>query len=127
MMSQVEVVFYQADDGSVPALDALVEFARTEPKVADKFQALIEALVDRGFNLRRPMADQLRDKIYELRCKVKGINHRMLYFYGGEKIAVLSHHLIKEAKIPPKEINLAIKRRKKFLHDPQKHTFVDEE
>jgi hypothetical protein len=51
----------------------------------------------------------------------------MLYFYGGEKIAVLSHHLIKEAKIPPKEINLAIKRRKKFLDNPQKHTFVDEE
>jgi hypothetical protein len=65
-MAQVEVAFYQADDGSVPALDALVEFARTEPKVADKFQALIEALTDRGFNLRRPMADQLRDKIYEL-------------------------------------------------------------
>ena len=126
-MVQVEVVFYQDDDGSVPALDALLEFAKTEPKVADKFQALIEALADRGFNLRRPMADQLRDKIYELRGKVKGINHRILYFYGGEKIAVLSHHLTKEKRIPIKEIDLAIKRRNKFLDNPQKHTFVDEE
>ena len=126
-MGQIEVVFYQDDDGSVPALDALQKFAQTEPKVADKFQALIEVLADRGFNIRRPMADHLRDKIYELRGKVKGINHRVLYFYGGEKIAILSHHLVKEKKIPPKAIDLDIQRRKKFLNNPHKHTFVDEE
>lgn len=122
-MPQIEVVFYQEDDGSVPALDALIELQNSDPKVALKFQALIEALADQGYNLRRPMVGNLRDGISELRGKVKGVNHRILFFYGGEKIAVLSHHITKENKVPPKQIDLAVKRKKKFEKDPAKHTF----
>jgi phage-related protein len=124
-MPKIEVVFFQDDDGSVPALTALEYFERHEPKVAIKLQALIEALAEHGFNLRRPMTDNLRDGIYELRGKVKGINHRLLYFYGGEKIAVLSHHLTKEKQVPDKDIELAVKRKTKYLSDPAKYTFDD--
>lgn len=122
-MRQVEVVFYQDDDESVPALDALVEFEKHDPKVAIKFQALIEALADQGYNLRRPMVGFLRDGISELRGKVNGVNHRILFFYGKEKIAVLSHHIIKEQKVPPKEIDLAVKRKAKFEKNPSKYTY----
>jgi len=124
-MTQIDVVFYQADDGSVPALDALIDLQKSDPKVALKFQALIEALAEQGYNLRRPMVGNLRDGISELRGKVKGVNHRILFFYGGEKIAVLSHHITKEKRVPPKEIDLAVRRKAKFEKDPEKHTFSD--
>lgn len=124
-MTQIEVVFYQADDESVPALEALIDLQKSDPKVALKFQALIEALAEQGYNLRRPMVGNLRDGISELRGKVKGVNHRILFFYGGEKIAVLSHHITKEKRVPPKEIDLAVRRKAKFEKDPEKHTFSD--
>ena len=122
-MPEIEVVFFQDDDGSVPALEALLHFAEREPKVADKLQALIELLAERGYDLRRPTADALRDGICELRAKVRGVNHRILYFYGGEKIAVLSHHLTKERTVPPREIDLAIKRKRHFGKDSERHTY----
>ena len=124
-MTQIDVVFYQADDGSVPALDALIVLQKSDPKVALKFQALIEALAEQGYNLRRPMVGNLRDGISELRGKVKGVNHRILFFYGGEKIAVLSHHITKKRRVPPKEIDLAVRRKAKFEKNPEKHTFSD--
>ena len=124
-MTQIDVVFYQADDGSVSALDALIDLQKSDPKVALKFQALIEALAEQGYNLMRPMVGNLRDGISELRGKVKGVNHRILFFYGGEKIAVLSHHITKEKRVPPKEIDLAVRRKAKFEKDPEKHTFSD--
>jgi phage-related protein len=124
-MAQIEVVFYQDEDGSVPALDAIVKFHETDPKVAIKMQALIEALEEQGHLLRRPMVGNLREGILELRGKVKGVNHRILFFYGGKRIAVLSHHITKTDKVPPKEIDLAVRRKAKFLKSPEKHTFTE--
>jgi hypothetical protein len=40
-----------------------------------------------------------------------------------EKIAVLSHHLTKEKQVPAKDIDLAVKRKTKYLSDPDKYTF----
>jgi len=71
-MTQIDVVFYQADDGSVPALDALIDLQKSDPKVALKFQALIEALAEQGYNLMRPMVGNLRDGISDASRKSKG-------------------------------------------------------
>lgn len=122
-MAHIKVVFYQDDNGSVPALDAIEAFNETDPKVAIKLQALIEALGEQGYKLRRPMVGNLKDGISELRGKVNGVNHRILFFYGGEKVAVLSHHLTKERTVPPKDIRLAVKRKAMFMKSPKKHTF----
>jgi phage-related protein len=124
-MPAIKVVFFQDDDGSVPALTALDYYEEHDQKVAIKLQALIEALSEHGYGLRRPMTDALRNGIYELRGKVRGVNHRLLYFYGGNKIAVLSHHLTKEKKVPDKDIDLAVRRKNKFLNNPDKYTFND--
>ncbi len=124
-MPKIEVVFFQDNDGSVPALMALDYYEEHDQKIAIKLQALIEALAEHGYSLRRPMTDTLRDGIHELRGKVRGVNHRLLYFYGGKKIAVLSHHLTKEKQVPDKDINLAVRRKNKFLSNPDKHTFND--
>lgn len=73
--------------------------------------------------MRRPYADYLRDDIYELRFKDGRRNLRILYFFAGKNIVVASHGLAKEAAVPPKEIDLAIRRRERFLHNPIAHTY----
>ena len=70
-------------------------------KVQLKCLARIERLKQEGHTLRRPEADFLRDKIYELRVGFQGINYRMLYFFHGNIAAVVSHGIVKEDKVPP--------------------------
>jgi hypothetical protein len=86
----------------------------------------MERLEELGNELRRPVADYLQDGIYELRVHFRTMNYRMLYFFAGRRIVVVSHGLIKERRVPGKEILLADKRRRAFLDDPKAHTFVAE-
>lgn len=117
-MPRTKVVFYREDNGTVPLLDWL----DTIPAGAlDKCRVRIERLQRLGHELRRPEADFLRDGIYELRVGLQGINYRMLYFFHGNVAVVLSHGLTKRRKVPPKEIDQAIERKKKFEADPKRH------
>lgn len=119
-MPQTKVVFFQEADGTVPAL----EWLRGLPtKARDKCVVRLERLAELGHELRRPEADFLRDKIYELRIGLRSENYRILYFFHGNTVAVISHGLIKERQVPPKEIDQAIQRRYKFEQDPKKHTY----
>jgi hypothetical protein len=74
----------------------------------------------------RPEADLLRDKIYELRVGLQGINYRILYFFHGGQAAVLAHGVIKEREVPPQDIDRAIERKLKFERDPEKYTYSEE-
>lgn len=65
----------------------------------------------------------LRDGIYELRRSYQGVNYRILYFYSGKDVAVLSHGITKEGAVPDVEINRAIERKKRFEDDPKAHTY----
>ncbi|MGB7417408.1 MAG: type II toxin-antitoxin system RelE/ParE family toxin [Thermosynechococcaceae cyanobacterium] len=119
-MSQITVVFFQEADGSVPTLDWLKGLPH---KAQDKCVVKIERLATLGHELRRPEADYLRDKIYELRIGLQGINYRILYFFHGEHTAILSHGIVKEKRVPPQEIDQAIERRIQFESDPGKYTY----
>jgi hypothetical protein len=123
-VAKITVVFYQEEDGSTPVLDWLQQLPR---KVQDKCTVRIERLAELGHELRRPEADFLRDKIYELRIGFQGINYRILYFFHGTTIAVLSHGIVKEREVPPKEIDKAIERRNRFELNPEQHTYKEEE
>lgn len=76
--------------------------------------------------MRRPEADLLRDKIYELRASLQGIHYRILYFFHDNVAAVLSHGIVKEDCVPPIEIDRAIQRRKNFVMNPKAHTYEEE-
>lgn len=76
-----------------------------------------------GHELRRPEADYLRDDIYELRASYQGTHYRMLYFFHGRTAVVVSHGIVKESAVPPREIAVAVKRKKAFQADPDKHGF----
>jgi hypothetical protein len=49
-------------------------------------------------------------------------NYRLLYFFHGRQVAVLAHGLTKERQIPKADLETAIKRKKLFEADPEKHT-----
>jgi hypothetical protein len=122
-MPTTNVIFYREDDDSVPILDWLDAIPA---KAQVKCLARLKRLEDLGHELRRPEADLLRDGIYELRVGLQGIHYRMLYFFHGKDVAVVSQGLTKERRVPPREIDAAIARMEKFEADPERHTFQPE-
>jgi len=116
------VVLYREEDGSCPFLQW---FGELPTKVQDRCYLRLERLREKGHELRRPEADYLRDGIHELRVSVSGVHHRILYFFHGAVAAVVSHGLVKERAVPPKEIDRAIERKQRFKVNPAKHTFEE--
>ena len=53
------------------------------------------------------------------------MNYRVLYFFHGTDIAVLAHGIVKERVVPPKEIDKAIERKRKFEQAPTVHTYKE--
>ena len=51
----------------------------------------------------------------------KGVHYRILYFFHGAIAAVVAHGIVKEGAVPPREIDRAIKRKKRFEANPAKH------
>ena len=120
-MPATELVFFREDDGSVPIL---AWFETLQERAQDKCRVRLERLEQMGHKLRRPEADYLRDEIYELRIGLQGRNYRMLYFFHGRDLVVISHGLVKERIVPPREIDLAVRRKSKFTSDPAKHSYI---
>jgi phage-related protein len=121
-MPRTKIALYREDDGTPPLLawlDSIPDKAR------DKCVVRLERLRELGHELRRPEADFLRDGIYELRVALQGIHYRMLYFFHRREAVVLSHGLVKEREVPPKEIDRAIVRKLKYEAAPGRHTYED--
>ncbi len=124
-MPKTKVIFYKEKNEKTALI---LEWLDTIlPKARLKCLARIERLQEEGHHLRRPEADLLRDKIYELRASLQGIHYRILYFFYGNVAAVLSHGIVKEDIVPPIEIDRAIEHRKKFEMNPKAHTFEEED
>ena len=118
-MAKTKVLFFMDDRGECP----FVEWIHTlPPKPRDKVTGYIERLKLFGSELRRPVADSLRDGIHELRPSYIGIQYRVLYFFHGQDVVVVSHGIEKEARVPDREIDLAIRHRGQFRQDPARHT-----
>ena len=118
-MPRTKVILFRAEDGTVPFLDW---FGAIPAKAQDKCRVRLERLQQLGHELRRPEADFLQAGIYELRVAFQGIQYRMLYFFHGREAVVVSHGIIKERIVPPREIELALKRKVQFGANPGRHT-----
>ena len=123
-MPRIDVVLFREEDGSVPVIDWLNGLP---PKAQDKCLAALRRLAALAHELRRPIADYLRDDIYELCVGLRGVNYRILYFFHGQTAAIVSHGLVKEKVVPSKEIEKAIRRKKVFEADPVAHGLRFEE
>ena len=126
-MPRTDVVFYQEDDDDVPVLDWLKELRRSDQRAYETCVAVIERLAEFGHELRRPLADFLRDGIYELRVRKGRVNYRILYFFHGRNLAILGHALTKENKVPKTDIERAIRRKRAFESDPTGHAYSEEQ
>jgi phage-related protein len=122
LMPHVKLVLFRESDGSIPLLQWLQSIP---PKSRAKCLAWLERLRNSGHELRRPIADYVRDGIYELRVGQRGMNYRILYFFHGREAVVVSHGLVKERIVPPKDIDLAVRRRNLFMADPAGHSFEE--
>lgn len=84
-----KVTFFQDANRCVPLRSFLDEAARRDRRVVAKLRARIRMLEAEGRNLRRPVADCLRDGIYELRAQFGHVNYRLLYFFLQSDVVVV--------------------------------------
>ncbi len=126
-MPEAQIIFYQDDTGKVPVLEWLKTLLKQDKKGYANCVAKIRQLANTGYELRRPAADYLRDGIYELRAKHINVQYRILYFFYGQNVAILTHAIIKDSdKVPIIDIDRAIKRKSQFEENPNIHTYQEE-
>jgi phage-related protein len=123
-LAQAEVLFYrEPEDDSVPLLQWLGDLPT---KVQAKCVERIDRLGELGHEMRRPESDFLRDGVYELRASYQGVHYRMLYFFAGKSVVVVSHGLTKKREVPPREIDQALRRKQLVEADFGRFTFRPE-
>jgi len=99
-------VYYFVDKNGANPVKGFID-SLTQKEQA-KVYAYICELKKQGNNLRRPMADLLRDGIYELRPK----DNRVFYFFYLRDRAVLVHAIKKHVKkVPESDLRIAIRRK----------------
>ena len=100
-------IWYFADDrGHSPVREFIDELPLDEQA---KVFAYIDELKKQGHNLRRPLADYVKDGIYELRPKA----NRLFYFFFLKENVVFVHAIKKKTnEIPENDIALSLKRKK---------------
>src|SRR5882724_7991775 len=125
-MPKTQVIFYQESEGDAPVVEWLMELQESNAKAWANCRVRIEQLAALGHELRRPAADILRDGIHELRAKQGHVQYRILYFFHGRNVAILTHSLTKEDSIPPVEIERALKWKRQFEQNPEKHTYAED-
>lgn len=98
----------------IVVLDEPEEYiARLPEREQYKVTAYFRRLEAEGYNLRRPVADNLGHGLglWELRPG----RHRFLYFFHEQTIVVVAHAFLKKTRdIPKAEIAIALKRKKEY-------------
>ena len=107
-MSRKRVVYYPDARGATPALAFLLGLAQDEQQKAFAYLSYLE---EQGEMLRRPIAEYLGDKLYELRPK----QIRILYGFVGTYAVVLHAFHKKTGPVPPGEKRLAQSRLADFV------------
>jgi phage-related protein len=119
-LPKTTVVFYRDEGGSIPFLI----WIRTLPEGArDACRARLLLLRYEGHTLRRPAAGYIGGGIWDLRAKSNRVQYRVLYFFHGQQAVVVSHGFMKHAaRVPQREIDLAVRRKLRYEANPQEHT-----
>jgi phage-related protein len=106
MNSIFEVLFFIDKHGRLLARDYIEQMPENHQA---KVVKAIQLLQEKDHMLRRPWADVLRDKIYELRPAYGSYEHRILYFFDQRKIVLTHGFLKKTQRVPLSEIEFAFK------------------
>jgi hypothetical protein len=122
-MPPIQVLTYQEAEGDVPLHDWLREIGADSRDAAARCRDLIQRLADQGHALRRPSSAPLRDDMHELRARVGRVNYRIIYFFNGRGVAVLTSGCTKEGEVEDADIDRAVRYKTKFRADPERHTY----
>lgn len=125
-MPQTAILVFREAEGGESLMDWLKLIRQKDPILYGRSLARILELADYGHEMRRPHTDYLDNGIYELRFKKGRVQHRILYFYHGQHCAVLTHAITKKSRVPPAEIERAVKFMKLVISNPTKHTLLFE-
>jgi phage-related protein len=105
--------FYTTSSGRSPVEEFLNSL---NVRTRQKFLYVRSLLEDFGVKLSAPFCKYLGHDIYELRFTGQEGAVRVLYFFIKDNHVVFTNGFLKKTqKTPPKEIELAINRRKLFL------------
>ena len=108
-MGRKTVVYYPDARGQMPVLDFLRTLDRDERQKASAYLSYLE---EQGEGLRRPIAEYLGEKLYELRPK----QIRILYAFVGTEYAVILHAFRKKTgPVPDRDKRLAQIRLAEFM------------
>jgi len=107
-MAGKRAIYYPDARGETPALKFLLALGQDEQQ---KALAYISYLEEQGERLRRPIAEYLGDKVYELRPK----QIRILYAFVGRYAVILHAFRKKTGPVPPSDKQLAQARMADFV------------
>lgn len=108
-MGRKTAVYYPDARGHTPALEFLLGLPENEQRKAFAYLSYLE---EQGETLRRPIAEYLGDKLYELRPK----HIRILYAFIGNQYAVILHVFWKKTgPVSPNEKRVAQARLVDFI------------
>lgn len=94
-MENFEIIFYETENGEVPAWDFITSL--DDNKMKAKLLSMLEILSEKGTNLRLPYSEHLDDGIFD------------------------NGFVKKTNKVPPKEIKLAKERRNDYIKREGSH------
>jgi phage-related protein len=115
--SQTTILFYR-EGNHVPALDWMEGLPRA---TRERLRVTLDLLARRGYRLDRPYSAPLGDGVHELRVDDNRVHYRLLYFWHGPALVILSHGLKKERRVPPLEIERAKANRESIHRSAGEH------
>ena len=103
------IIFYEQANGSIPVLEYLEQL---EPKARTKVIGFLELLSEYGIELREPYSKALSSGIFELRCRYRSTQTRILYFFYSGKDIIVTNGFTKNTKRTPRQELALVKQRK---------------
>ena len=108
-----QAIFYFNERGEIPVkvfIESLPE------KMRQKIAAWIDLLEQEGPSLRRPYADKVKDKLYELRVRLGSDSIRILYsFFLKDRVVLLHGFRKKDWEIKMSDLEMAERRMTDFI------------
>src|ERR1700690_2789650 len=108
----LKVVFFKTDTGNEPVR----EWLKGLPKEDCKIIGTDILTVQYAWPVGRPLVDNLGDGVWEVRSRLDNRIARTLFAVVDQEIVLLHGFIKKQQKTPPDELELAKKRKKRYLH-----------